>query len=68
MNEELMIAMGFRREVANFRAGNCATCGKKIRMGEFVDLLSIREYGISGMCQTCQDSVFEREDDDDLLL
>jgi hypothetical protein len=28
-------------------------CGKPI--GEFTDSLSIKEYTISGLCQTCQD-------------
>jgi len=39
------------------RRGKCATCGKSI--GEFKDALSKREYSISGMCQECQDSVFD---------
>jgi hypothetical protein len=30
---------------------------------EFRDFLSRREYRISGMCQTCQDDVFEVHDD-----
>ena len=38
-------------------AGNvCVTCGGQV--GEFRDALSRKEYGISGMCQKCQDSVF----------
>jgi hypothetical protein len=36
--------------------GNCPTCGKPV--GEFKDALSEKEYSISGMCQVCQDSVF----------
>jgi len=32
-------------------------CGKEAK--EFKDALSSREYRISGLCQTCQDSVFE---------
>lgn len=39
------------------RLGKCATCGKPIY--GFKDRLSKKEYGISGMCQECQDSVFE---------
>lgn len=35
----------------------CPTCGKQV--GRFRDSLSRREYGISGMCQECQDSVFD---------
>lgn len=36
----------------------CATCGEPIDMNEFRDELSRREFGISRMCQECQDSVF----------
>jgi len=34
----------------------CVTCGKNA--SEFKDALSRKEYSISGMCQSCQDSVF----------
>lgn len=34
----------------------CPICRQPI--GEFRDESSLREYNISGMCQTCQDSVF----------
>lgn len=37
-------------------AGFCPTCREPV--GEFRDRLSVKEYGISGMCQKCQDSVF----------
>lgn len=38
-------------------------CGEPI--GPFRDALSEREYTISGLCQTCQDSIF-RDDWQDL--
>lgn len=34
----------------------CPLCTEPI--GEFRDMLSQKEYGISGMCQNCQDKVF----------
>ena len=34
----------------------CPTCNKPIT--EFKDKLSKKEYGISGMCQECQDKTF----------
>ena len=43
------------------RNGECVTCGAPI--GEFRDELSRKEYGISGMCQDCQDSVFGAPED-----
>ena len=36
----------------------CVTCPNDIHDKDFKDELSRKEYGISGMCQTCQDSVF----------
>ena len=36
----------------------CVFCGTKIEMGDFKDQLSIKEYGISGLCQKCQDDTF----------
>ncbi len=36
--------------------GDCPTCGGSI--GPFRDRLSRKEFGISGICQKCQDSVF----------
>lgn len=40
--------------------GRCPTCQGEI--GTFRDELSRREFGISGMCQECQDSVFGKSD------
>lgn len=37
---------------------SCPTCNGEI--GEFRDEISVREHGISGLCQSCQDSVFGR--------
>jgi len=36
----------------------CVTCGKPIKMEDFKDQLSIKEYEISGLCQKCQDDTF----------
>lgn len=36
----------------------CVFCGKEIKMEDFRDQLSIKEYSISGMCQKCQDDTF----------
>lgn len=40
-----------------FKPGQCNTCSQPI--GEFRDELSRREFDISGMCQACQNSVFD---------
>ena len=39
--------------------GVCAFCGKD--KGEFTDNLSRVEYGISAMCQACQNKVFSSQ-------
>ena len=40
----------------------CVTCGSKVSC--FRDAISKKEYGISGMCQSCQDLSFGKGDDD----
>lgn len=37
----------------------CPFCGKPVDHVPFKDALSRREAAISGVCQTCQDKVFE---------
>jgi hypothetical protein len=50
-------------------AGNqCVKCGGSVVLSkdgglDFRDELSEREYGISGLCQTCQDGIFGVEDE-----
>ncbi len=36
---------------------HCTSCGKDI--GFFKDEVSLREHEISGLCQECQDKVFD---------
>lgn len=45
--------------------GECVICGKQLNLEtEFRDELSAKEYGISHMCQTCQDDVFAVESEE----
>lgn len=39
----------------------CPFCKRPI--GEFRDELSLREYSISGLCQECQDAVFNSKEE-----
>lgn len=39
--------------------GLCPCCKKKIEMTDFKDDLSRKEFQISGMCASCQDSFFD---------
>ena len=59
MNEEIMNAMGFGEAVDDFKHGKCTICRRPIKRNDFRDELSKRIYGISGMCQQCQDEIFE---------
>jgi len=54
-----MRATGFSKEVEKIKHGLCPMCSKPIKMKEFKDDLSRKEYGISGMCQVCQDGIFD---------
>ena len=59
---EQLILSGFEVSDARIAFGRCPLCGQKIDIRDFVDDLSLREYGISGMCQSCQDDVFGKDD------
>ena len=41
----------------------CVTCGADVNPMSFQDAISFKEWRISGMCQTCQDSVFNSEEE-----
>ncbi len=58
MNEDIMKSMGFHKEMENVKNRKCPLCGEKININDFKDPLSIKEFKISGMCQKCQDEVF----------
>ena len=47
---------------ADMLQGKCPKCQQPI--GDFTDALSRKEYCISGLCQKCQDEVFNYDPDD----
>lgn len=55
MNRDIVGAV-FPSAIQNIDKGLCATGNHPV--GEFRDELSRKEFGISGMCQNCQDEVF----------
>lgn len=63
MNKEIMKSAGFGKEVRMVEKGMCPLCQTKVEVSEFRDALSIKEFGISGMCQKCQDEVFGAEEE-----
>lgn len=52
-------AKNFSREIRLKENGQCPICEEKIKENSFKDELSIKEFKISGMCQSCQDRFFE---------
>ncbi len=54
--DDLTRSMFGRTRTDSIRHDKCVTCGDPV--GEFRDALRQKEFGISGMCQKCQDSVF----------
>jgi len=54
-----MSLFGRSRTIA-MHNGQCVKCGEFNL--EFRDELSRKEYGISGLCQCCQDAIFGTED------
>jgi uncharacterized CHY-type Zn-finger protein len=59
MNKEIMKAAGLGDMVEEVSKGNCPFCKKPIVMSMFRDALSVKEFNISGICQTCQDDFFD---------
>lgn len=58
MNKELMKQVGFAEEVELVSKNLCPFCKKEVKIEDFKDELSKKEYSISGLCQSCQDSFF----------
>lgn len=58
MNKKIMKKAGFGKEVKKVEWGRCPFCGRQIKMEDFKDALSRKEFRISGLCQTCQDTIF----------
>ena len=68
MNRALMqetndkMGNAFQDMLNNFDKGVCSDCGKPI--GTFKDEISYKEYKITGMCQQCQDELFDDDEED----
>ena len=51
---------GFGKFVDSVNEGKCPWCGStKLKREDFTSELSWKEFGISGLCQECQDGFFE---------
>lgn len=59
MIDKMMMEV-FPKEMERKDQGKCPFCGKEINPEtDFRDDLSRREFKISGLCQECQDDIFQ---------
>jgi len=56
MNKDIMRQAGLGNLVDLVERGLCPSCRQPV--GIFNDALSRKEFGISGLCQKCQDRIF----------
>lgn len=56
---------GIARMVAEKEARRCPTCHKDTTDEKFRDVLSVKEYRLTGMCQKCQDDFYDAEEEDE---
>ena len=65
MNKDIMKESGHEKEMLAVGKNLCPSCLDSIHpliamkpLGEFSDMISIKEFRISGLCQKCQDNIF----------
>lgn len=61
MNKKILKDLDFKVQVLAVENKICPICYANINMDEFRDKLSLKEYHISGMCQSCQDKIFDNK-------
>ncbi len=61
MNKQILKQLGFDKEVKAVEENRCPFCNKPIKMADFRNELSKKEYRISGLCQKCQDEMFGKD-------
>jgi len=65
MNKHIMRAACLNLEVTRTELGRCPFCSQIVNRLDFKDALSMREFKISGLCQTCQDETFKDPTEED---
>jgi transcription initiation factor IIE alpha subunit len=63
MNRDIMESFGFANEMKMVENRRCPICGEKVNTNDFRDNLSVKEFTISGICQKCQDRIFNRKEE-----
>ena len=56
--DDLIRSVTGKSNSESIKADLCVFCGKEAKT--FRDDLSLKEYTISGLCQSCQDDVFRK--------
>ena len=59
--EEMAFKLFGRSRTLAIAGNGCVKCGEGA--ADFTDELSRKEYGISGLCQCCQDGIFGTEEE-----
>lgn len=59
IEQEILEKLGFTEEMKSIENRQCPCCKEKIDINDFRDELSIKEFTISGLCQSCQDDIFD---------
>ena len=63
MNKKIVSEAGFDKEISRIEKYLCPFCGDAIKIEDFRDKISRKEYNISGLCQKCQDQIFYDDDE-----
>lgn len=58
IKEDIIKSLFGEQIIDRLHNNECPICGHKINTAEFVDDLSRCEFEISGLCQKCQDEIF----------
>lgn len=57
--EEILHKSGFGRDVNFVKDGKCPFCNKPVKRSDLRDYASQKKFDIEGLCQKCQDEIFE---------
>lgn len=58
MNKDIMRAMGFGEMVKLVEQGKCPFCKEEVKMEDFEDELSKKDFEVTGLCQKCQNETY----------
>jgi hypothetical protein len=56
---ELTSFFGYGNKEVSIDLDTCVFCGNQVDIEGFKDAESVKEFYISGLCQQCQDRIFE---------